>query len=104
MGAMPKNFVRIQEKYGNIIDILQQLGQATTEAGPLDVKTGHLLQMAAGAALRSEGAVHSHVRRALKAGVSAEELRHAMVLLIPTIGFPTVAAALSWVDDVIGED
>jgi len=30
-----------------------------------------------------------------------EEIYHAIILLTSTIGFPTVAAALSWTDDVI---
>ena len=32
---------------------------------------------------------------------TAEEVRHALLLLTTTIGFPTVVAALSWADDVI---
>jgi len=60
--------------------------------------------MAAAAAIRSEGAVHSHVRRALEAGASVEEVRHSLMLLTSTIGFPTVVAALSWIEDVLGQD
>jgi alkylhydroperoxidase/carboxymuconolactone decarboxylase family protein YurZ len=69
----------------------------------LDEKTGHLIQLAAAAASSSEGAVHSHVRRALEAGAQPDEIRHAVILLTSTIGFPRVAAALSWVDDVIAD-
>jgi alkylhydroperoxidase/carboxymuconolactone decarboxylase family protein YurZ len=47
--------------------------------------------------------VHSHARRALKAGAKPDEVRHAIVLLTSTIGFPVVSAALSWVDDVVDE-
>ena len=54
----------------------------------------------ASAALRSEGAVHSHARRALEAGATAEEVRHALIAVTSTIGFPNVTAALSWVEDV----
>jgi Carboxymuconolactone decarboxylase family len=49
----------------------------------------------------SEGAVHSHARRALAAGASAAQVRDAVLLLVTTIGFPRAAAAMSWVDDVI---
>jgi alkylhydroperoxidase/carboxymuconolactone decarboxylase family protein YurZ len=61
----------------------------------------HLVQLGAAAALRSEGAVHSHARRALEAGASAAEIHHALLLLTSTIGFPTVVAAMTWVDDII---
>ena len=104
MDKLPKNFMRIQERFGAVVEKAGDLGKAAHEAGPVDEKTAHLIQLAAATALRFEGAVHSHVRRAVKAGASAEEIRHTVVLLTPTIGFPTVAAALSWVEDVLSGD
>jgi AhpD family alkylhydroperoxidase len=71
--------------------------------GPLDEKTSHLIQLAAAAAIRSEGSVHSHVRRARAAGASPEEIYHTLILLTSTIGFPTVSAAVSWTYDILGE-
>jgi 4-carboxymuconolactone decarboxylase len=99
--GLPRHFVKVQERYGKVISALKHLGEATRDAGPIDNRTAHLIQLAAAATQWSEGGVHSHVRRALEAGASAEEIRHALVLLIPTIGYPTVAAALSWADDVL---
>jgi AhpD family alkylhydroperoxidase len=74
------------------------------QEGPLDEKTSHLIQLAAAAAIRSEGAVHSHVRRALKAGAKPEEIYHSVILLTSTIGFPNTSAAMSWVYDILGEE
>ena len=54
------------------------------------------------AAIRSEGAVHSHTRRALAAGATREEVQHAVIVATSTIGFPNVMAALSWIHDVTG--
>jgi alkylhydroperoxidase/carboxymuconolactone decarboxylase family protein YurZ len=45
--------------------------------------------------------VRSHAARALAAGATPEEIHHAIIVLTSTIGFPTVAAALSWIDDAI---
>lgn len=98
---LPKHFQKIMDRYGTVIEAMNGVGDAVREAGPLDEKTSHLLQLAAAAAQRSEGAVHSHARRAVRSGTTADEIRHALVVLIPTIGYPTVAAALSWVDDVL---
>src|SRR5689334_8736650 len=50
--------------------VLDGLGQAAADAGPLPEKTRYLVQLAAAAAIRSEGAVHSHARRALAAGAT----------------------------------
>lgn len=101
MSRLPAQYTGIQSRYKDVITALENLGQATKSAGPLDKKASELVQMAAAAAVHSEGSVHSHARRALEAGASAEEVRHAIVLLTSTIGFPTVSAALSWVDDVL---
>ncbi len=80
---------------------VENLGKAAKAAGPLNEKTARLIQLAAAASTRSEGSVHSHVRRALAAGAKPEEIRHAIILLTSTIGFPNVSAALSWADDVL---
>lgn len=96
----PEWFEQLTRHYRGVFDALDTLGREVREAGPLDARTAHLVQLAAAAALRSEGAVHSHARRALKEGVSREELEHTVLLLTSTIGFPNVSAALSWVNDV----
>ena len=62
-----------------------------------------LIQLAAAATLRSEGAVHSHAKRATDERAQPDEVRHALMLLTSTIGFSTVAAALSWIEEIIGE-
>ena len=97
----PAQYERIAKKYRGLMKALDSLGKATKAAGPLNKRTAELVQLAAAAAIRSEGAVHSHARRAIAAGAKPEEVRHAVVLLTSTIGFPTVSAALSWVNDVI---
>lgn len=98
----PTFYDRIAARYPAFLQALDALGGAVRQAGPLDEKTVQLVQLAAAAAARSEGAVHSHVRRALKAGASADEVRHALVALTSTIGFPQVVAALSWAEDQLG--
>jgi 4-carboxymuconolactone decarboxylase len=94
----------IKEKHGKFIEALERLGEAVRREGPLDEKTQHLVQLAGAAATRSEGSVHSHARRALKAGATPEEIYHTVILLTSTIGFPHTSAALSWVYDVLGEN
>lgn len=90
-----------QRKIGEYFKAAEKLGKAAKDAGPIDDKTSHLIQLGAAAAIRSEGSVHSHARRALEAGATPEELHHTIILLTSTIGFPTVSAAISWVDDVL---
>jgi len=100
---LPGHYVSIRDRYKEFGNALSDLGRITDEAGPIDHKNSHLIQLAASAAIRSEGAVHSHARRALDLGASPEELYHALILVTSTIGFPNVAAAISWVDDIVME-
>ncbi len=102
MSHEPKIYMQLKDQYTEYMEAMEGLGRAVKAAGPLNERTAHLIQLAAAAATRSEGAVHSHTRRALARGVSPEEVRHALILTTSTIGFPAVVAALSWAEDVIG--
>jgi 4-carboxymuconolactone decarboxylase len=101
MPKYPGQYQNITRRYKGVIKALEGLGKATKAAGPLSKKTSELIQLAAAAAIRAEGSVHSHARRALAAGAKPAEIQHALIVLTSTIGFPTVSAALSWVDDVL---
>ena len=95
------NYSWLVSKFDKVLQSHQELGKAVREAGPIDEKTAHLIQLAAAAAIRAEGGVHSHVKRALNLGATPEEIYHAIILLTSTIGFPSTAAALSWARDII---
>ena len=101
MTAYTKNYDWILENFKKVMEKQQDLGMTLREAGPVDEKSSHLIQLAAAAALRAEGSVHSHVKRALKAGATPEEIYHTIILLTSTIGFPATATALSWARDII---
>jgi AhpD family alkylhydroperoxidase len=101
MADYPKHYRWITTRFGKVMKAHQKLGEEVLSAGPLKRKHAHLVQLAAAAATRSEGAVHSHVRRALAAGAKPEEIYHALVLVVSTIGFPAVSAALSWARETI---
>ena len=103
MKKYPVQYTMLQKRYKGVLKAVDNLGKATKAAGPLNKKTAELIQLAAAAAVRSEGSVHSHTRRALMAGAKPDEVRHAVVLLTSTIGFPTVSAAMSWVEDTLAE-
>ena len=93
----------LKQQYPDYLDAVEALGTAVRHAGPLDEKVVQLIQLGAAAAIHSEGAVHSHTRRALEAGATPEQIRHTLIALTSTIGFPTVVAAISWAEDVMEE-
>ena len=95
----PKHYQYLQQRFPEVLAAVENLGSTIRTAGPLDNKTAELIQLGVAASSGSIGSVHSHTRRALKAGATAEELEHTLVLLISTIGFPKVAAALAWIQE-----
>ncbi len=100
-GKLSKQFIQIKKRHEKFFNAVEELGKTVKQEGPLDERTAHLIQLAAAATVHSEGAVHSHVRRSLEAGITPDEIYHAIILLTSTIGFPTVVAALSWAEDII---
>lgn len=98
---VPSHYQKLKNDYPEFFKAVENLGETARKSGPLDEKTGHLLQLAASVANKNEGAVHSHTRQLAQLGATAGEIRHAVILLSSTIGFPTVMAGLSWVNDIL---
>jgi AhpD family alkylhydroperoxidase len=99
----PSHYESLRSRFPKAMEALENLGSGVRSEGPLDVKTSHLIQLAAAAVIQSEGGVHSHTRRAVEAGASPDEIYHALMLLVTPVGFPRIAAAVSWADDVINK-
>jgi AhpD family alkylhydroperoxidase len=104
MSQIPKRYTKFIKDYPRVGQAYEELGNAVHNAGPLDERTRALIKLAISTGARLEGAVHSHARKALRVGVTKEEMRHVALLSLPTIGLPSMMAALSWIDDVVGEE
>lgn len=96
-----KHYEMVKEQFPEYLEAVERLGEVVKDLGPIDEKRAQLLQLTASVAIKSEGATHSHTKRALEAGASKAEIRHAVLLLSNTIGFPAVMAGLTWVNDVL---
>ena len=75
------------------------LGERCHEAGPLDEKSRRLVKLALSIGAALEGATHSAVRNARKAGITPEEIDHVALLAITTLGLPAATRAMTWVTD-----
>jgi 4-carboxymuconolactone decarboxylase len=104
MSEIPKRFIKFTEDYPEVGKAYAELGYAVHHAGPLDEKTRALIKLAISTGARLEGAVHSHARKAVQAGCTNEEMRQVAILSLPTIGLPSMMAALSWIDDIIDKE
>lgn len=97
----PSFYERMASDQPDLVRAYEAFGEACRHAGPLDAKTAALVKLAISLGAGLEGASHAHARKALKAGWTKEELLHAAHLCAPTIGFPPMMRARSWVLDVV---
>ena len=98
---LPDFLERVIKQYPEVWKAYQDFGEACSDAGPLDDKSVRLVKLALAVGAKSEGAVHSHTRRALKQGIRPEELRQVALLAVTSIGWSPSMAALSWIQDVV---
>ena len=98
---LPGPFERFTKEFPAVFEGYDAMGKAAHAGGPLDAKTRELVKLGMAIGARLEGATHSHVLKALAAGATTKEIRHATVLAISTLGLPTTIMAFTWVDDVL---
>jgi len=99
-GYLPRVYRDFRAENEDVARAYDALGDACRRAGALTAREQRLVKLGIAVGLSSEGGVRSHVRRGLDEGVAATDLRHAIVLAIPTLGFPATAAAYRWAQDV----
>lgn len=97
---LPSGAGKVATQYPEVWEAFSRLGKACSESGPLDARTRRLVKLALAVGSGSEGAVHSHMRRALREGMEPEALKQVAMLAIPTIGLPAGVAALTWIEDI----
>ncbi len=66
----------------------------------LDLKTKELIACALLASLGSPGELKTHLRGAMQAGATEQELRETLLFCVPYLGFPRVVAAFSQLADL----
>ncbi len=100
---IPKSYQQMHRSYPEFMQAYESMGQAASQAGPLDPQSVALAKLAISIGAGLEGGTCSHARKALQAGCSVDQLRHVVLLSAQTIGFPTMMRARSWVEEVIGK-
>jgi alkylhydroperoxidase/carboxymuconolactone decarboxylase family protein YurZ len=101
MSDLPKPYRRFVKEFPAVGEAFDRLGAAAHDSGPLDVKTRVLVKLALAIGAGSQGAVHSHVNRAVALGLSPAEIKHVVALAVTTLGLPGAMAAYTWVNDVL---
>lgn len=97
--SLPKPVQEFRKRYPEVWKAFDQLGEQCHQAGPLDEKTRRLVKVALSIGAGLEGATHSAVRNAVKAGVTGEELNQVAVLAVTTLGLPAAIRGFTWISD-----
>ena len=94
MEDLYRMFSEFKDDYPEVFEKTEALGEFIhQQGGPLEEKTRWLIKLGISAATRHQNAVGTHIAKARKAGASEDEIMHALLLVIPTCGFPTFTEA-----------
>ena len=99
---LPKAVNQFCKRHPEVWKAFNDLGDRCHEAGPLDEKSRRLVKLALSIGAGLEGATHSAVRNARKAGITPGEIDHVAVLAISTLGLPAATRAMTWITDNLG--
>ena len=101
--SLPKPYEDFLRNYPELGKDYEALGIKVRDAGPLDQRSARLVKLGLAIGTGSRGGIKSEARKALEEGFSPDEVRHAAILSMPTIGFPPMIAALGWINEVAAE-
>ncbi len=89
-------FTRFKKDFPGVHAKHEALGKEIHErSGPLSEKSRWLIKIAISGTCGQERALETHIQKAKAAGAADEEIKHALLLLIPTAGFPVFMSAYS---------
>jgi 4-carboxymuconolactone decarboxylase len=96
MKDLHKVFSEFKTDFPEVDANYEMLGKEIHEkSGPLSEKVRWLIKIAISSASSHHIALETHIAKAREAGVTEEEIKHALLMLITTTGFPTFMEAYS---------
>ncbi len=96
MEDLHKIFTKFKEDFPKVYSDHESLGKEIHDnGGPLPDKTRWLIKVAISGASRHLIALETHIMKAQEAGATDDEIKHALLLLVQTTGFPTFMEAYS---------
>ncbi len=89
-------FAEFKKDFPKVYSDHEALGKEIHEkSGPLPEKVRWLIKIVISGASHRLLALETHIMKAKEAGVTEEEIKHALLMLIQTSGFPTFMEAYS---------
>ena len=97
----PRRYQQFKQEFPDVVNAYERLGEACHQVGPLDAKMRELIKLGIALGAGLESAARAHVRLALEAGATPDEIRHAVILSTTTLGFSSMMRGMSWANDVL---
>ncbi len=94
-----KRFTAFAKAYPEIAASYEGLRVEVNAAGPLGNRDRALVKFAVSVGMRQKAGAFAHIRKALDAGITTDQLEHVALLALPTIGLPAALSALQWVEE-----
>ncbi len=94
-----QSFIKAFPKLGAAWDLVHEAGNV----GPLDGKAQRLIKLGIAIGALREGAIRASVRKAVRQGITEDELQQVVGLAAGTLGFPATVAVYSWIKKVLEE-
>jgi len=104
MRKVPVRFQEFNKRNPRIAEAYEKLATECHQCGPLNERERSLVKLGIAIGSGMEGSVHSQVRKALDAGLQANEIEHAFLLAMTAVGFPRMMAALTWAEDILNKE
>lgn len=104
MRKIPVKFQEFNKKHPQIAEAYERLASECHEGGPLNDRERLLVKLGIAIGSGLEGSVRSQVRKGLDAGLRPDEIEHAFLLALTAIGFPSMMAALTGVEDILSTE
>lgn len=103
-GNLPGTFRDFVQKFPALAEAHEQIAKSIDGYGPLDRKICELIKIGISLGAGLESATKSHVRRALEAGASQQEIEQAILLTMNTCGFPRTVMGWKWAIEQLDRD
>lgn len=95
----PKFYSEFIRKYPDVGEKYQALGDAVHHQGPLNDRERALIKLAISGSNLYQSAFKAHVRKAVAIGITRDEIEHLALLMLPTVGFPTMMVLMGIIED-----
>lgn len=93
--VIEKNLKYLTDNHKEIYEAYENFGKLVYEkGGPLEEKCRWLIKIVLSTHCNNEFSLRTHILKALHAGCTKEEIEHAILLVAPTCGFPTMMKGL----------